>query len=204
MNIAAHEGFAKDQIIFWSDYSEIFDRLAVRFQQQVDEAMFAIVAYPLVAGHFFYTGERQVKHLRRRNFKRFPFFHSLQLRPDSRRTLLRCSHPLALKPEALARPLSGKLNRRPTPIHRDLFAQVRPNRRVDSRDSAFWKKRNTGQYYSLPSATSVHHSPRRRRLFSKPSRSGKTAENAARFLPDASAGKPAQACCLGGIGGLRG
>jgi len=74
MNIAAHEEFAKDQIKFWSGYSEISDRVAIRFQQQVDEAIFAIVAYPLAAGHFFYTGERQVKHLRRRNFKRFPFF----------------------------------------------------------------------------------------------------------------------------------
>jgi len=74
MHIAAHVEFANDQIKFWSNYSDVSERVAVHFQQQIDDAMLAIMTYPLAAGHFFQIGKRQVTHLRRRNLKRFPFF----------------------------------------------------------------------------------------------------------------------------------
>jgi len=57
MNIAAHEEFAKDQIKFWSDYSEVSDRVAARFQQQVDETDVCHNRPPFGGGAFLPHGE---------------------------------------------------------------------------------------------------------------------------------------------------
>jgi hypothetical protein len=48
--------------------------LAMRFRQEIDDAIEAIKASPSGAGHFVHTGSVVVSEFRRRNLEAFPFF----------------------------------------------------------------------------------------------------------------------------------
>lgn len=74
MKVLFHPEFPNDQRKFEADYAEISPGLALRFRQEIDEAIAAIKASPTAAGHFVNTGSSIVPEFRRRNLQAFPFF----------------------------------------------------------------------------------------------------------------------------------
>jgi len=74
MNVSYHDEFLNDLEKFWLGYLRDSERAAGQFIDESLSARASIIASPLSAGHFFRVGNRKVKHFRRRNLKRFPFF----------------------------------------------------------------------------------------------------------------------------------
>ena len=74
MRVSYHPSVPKDIKRFESQYSEISQRLALRFRADVDQAIEQIVKSPSSAGHFVNTGSKIVKEVRRRNLSSFPAF----------------------------------------------------------------------------------------------------------------------------------
>ncbi len=74
MKVIFHPEFPGDQRKFQAGYAEISPGLAVRFRQEIDDAIEAIKASPSGAGHFVNTGSVIVPEFRRRNLHAFPFF----------------------------------------------------------------------------------------------------------------------------------
>jgi hypothetical protein len=74
MKVVFHPEFPDDQRKFQAGYAEISPGLAVRFRQEIDDAIEAIKASPSGAGHFVNTGSVIVPEFRRRNLQAFPFF----------------------------------------------------------------------------------------------------------------------------------
>jgi len=74
MRVLYHPEFPKDIRRFESEYSEISTGLASRFRSDVDVALGAVKFSPNSAGHLLNLGSQDVRYLRRRNLKSFPFF----------------------------------------------------------------------------------------------------------------------------------
>jgi len=74
MKVVFHPEFPADQRKFESGYAEISTGLAVRFRQEIDEAVVAIKAAPSAAGHYVNTSSTVGVEFRRRNLDAFPFF----------------------------------------------------------------------------------------------------------------------------------
>jgi len=74
MKVVFHPDFSGDLLLFIDQYSEISDRLGLRFKDEVLSAMVAIKTSPTTAGHFVDTGSAIVREVRRRNLPSFPFF----------------------------------------------------------------------------------------------------------------------------------
>ena len=74
MKVVFHPEFPNDQRKFRADYAGISEGLAVRFQQEIDDAIEAIKAAPSGAGHFVNVVSTVVPEFRRRNLRAFPFF----------------------------------------------------------------------------------------------------------------------------------
>lgn len=74
MKVIFHPEFPDDQRKYQAGYAEISAGLAMRFRQEIDEAIEAIKASPSGAGHFVHTGSVVVPEFRRRNLEAFPFF----------------------------------------------------------------------------------------------------------------------------------
>ena len=74
MTVLYHPEFAGDILRFANKYSEISPKLGLKFRQDVDAALVAVVASPTGAGHFINTGSIILREVRRRNLAVFPFF----------------------------------------------------------------------------------------------------------------------------------
>lgn len=74
MRVLFHPEFPQDVRRLNADYAEISEGLALRFRQEVDDAVDAILASPSAAGHCLNLGSSVVPELRRRNLRAFPFF----------------------------------------------------------------------------------------------------------------------------------
>lgn len=74
MKVVFHPEFPGDQRTFETGYAEISAGLALRFRQEIDDAIASIKASPEAAGHFINTGSKIVPEFRRRNLDAFPFF----------------------------------------------------------------------------------------------------------------------------------
>ncbi len=74
MRVVFHPEFPADQRKFEADYAAISAGLAKRFRSEIDDAIEAVKASPLGAGHFLSTGSNLVPDYRRRNLPGFPFF----------------------------------------------------------------------------------------------------------------------------------
>lgn len=74
MRVIFHPEFAKDIRRFKADYAQISEGLAIRFRNEVDQALDAIKSSPTRAGHFLNVTSSVVASVRRRNLKSFPFF----------------------------------------------------------------------------------------------------------------------------------
>lgn len=74
MRVVYHPEFPKEINTFEAQYSEISERLRIRFRAEVDEAIERVKREPSSAGHFLNTGSKIVKEVRRRNLASFPFF----------------------------------------------------------------------------------------------------------------------------------
>jgi hypothetical protein len=74
MRVSYHPDFPKEITRFQAQYSEISERLALRFRVEVDSAIENIKSSPISAGHFLNTGSKVVREVRRRNLHSFPFF----------------------------------------------------------------------------------------------------------------------------------
>jgi hypothetical protein len=83
MRIAYHPDFPKDIRKFEADYKAISDGLAVRFRNELEDALDAIKTSPRSAGHFLQTGTKVVREFRRRNLRVFPFFVLYGVSEDS-------------------------------------------------------------------------------------------------------------------------
>jgi hypothetical protein len=74
MRVVYHPDFPKHIKSFEAQYSQLSERLAIRFRTDIDETVEKIKAAPHSAGHFLNTGSTIVKEVRRRNLSSFPFF----------------------------------------------------------------------------------------------------------------------------------
>ena len=75
MRVSYHPDFPKEIKRFQAQYSEISERLAIRFRLEVENAIERIKASPNSAGHFLNTGSKIVKEVRRCNLHfRFSFY----------------------------------------------------------------------------------------------------------------------------------
>ena len=74
MRVLYHPDFPKDIRKYEADYKAISDGLAVRFRQELTDALNAIQSAPQSAGHFLQASSRVVTEFRRRNLRAFPFF----------------------------------------------------------------------------------------------------------------------------------
>jgi len=74
VRVLFHPEFPQDQRRIQADYAEISEGLAIRFRQEIDDAIEAIKASPDGAGHFLNAGFVIRREYRRRNLRVFPFF----------------------------------------------------------------------------------------------------------------------------------
>lgn len=74
MRVLFHPEFPGDIRRFEAEYFRISEGLAIRFRNEVGEAVNAIKSSPTSAGHFLNRGSSIVRELRRRNLRSFPFF----------------------------------------------------------------------------------------------------------------------------------
>jgi hypothetical protein len=74
MRVIFHPEFAADVRRFEAEYFQVSEGLAVRFRNEVDQALDAIKSSPTRAGHFLNISSSVVSELRRRNLRSFPFF----------------------------------------------------------------------------------------------------------------------------------
>jgi hypothetical protein len=74
MKVLFHPEFAQDILRYRRDYQQISTALAVRFQNEIDRAVQAVIRSPGGAGHFVQNGSKVIEELRRRNLQSFPFF----------------------------------------------------------------------------------------------------------------------------------
>lgn len=74
MKVTFHPEFPEDIRRFEREYREISKSLASRFRDELDVAIEAITVSPTSAGHFLNLGSANVRDLRRRNLRFFPFF----------------------------------------------------------------------------------------------------------------------------------
>src|SRR5262245_2063525 len=74
MRVVFHPEFPHDVRKFEDQYALVSAGLGARFRQELDNAVEAIKASPLSAGHFLNLGSKVLKELRRRNLRAFPFF----------------------------------------------------------------------------------------------------------------------------------
>jgi hypothetical protein len=74
MRVLFHPEFPKDIRRFEAEYAQVSAGLAMRFRDEVDQALEAIKSSPTRGGHFLSVGASKVAELRRRNLKSFPFF----------------------------------------------------------------------------------------------------------------------------------
>jgi hypothetical protein len=73
IRVIFHPEFSPDIRRFENVYSQVSDGLALRFRNEVLQAVNAIKASPTSAGHFLTTAAARSE-LRRRNLRSFPFF----------------------------------------------------------------------------------------------------------------------------------
>jgi hypothetical protein len=76
MRVIYHPDFPNDVRKFEAHYVTVSGGLAGRFRQELDDALEAIKASPLGAGHFLNLGSSVVRAMRRRN--RFRFSYCMQ------------------------------------------------------------------------------------------------------------------------------
>jgi hypothetical protein len=74
MTVLYHPAFPKDIKRFAAGYALITGTLDLRFRQEVDAAISAVIASPSGAGLFVNTGSSILREVRRRNLQIFPFF----------------------------------------------------------------------------------------------------------------------------------
>jgi hypothetical protein len=74
MRVVYHPEFPRDIRKFEARYSPISENLAVRFREEVDDAIVAIQTSPRSAGHLLNCEASLVGELRRKNLRAFPFF----------------------------------------------------------------------------------------------------------------------------------
>jgi len=74
MRVVYHPDFPKEIKGFEAQYSQIAEKLGLRFRAEVEDAIAKIKTAPSSAGHFLNTGSTIVKEVRRRNLTSFPFF----------------------------------------------------------------------------------------------------------------------------------
>jgi hypothetical protein len=74
MIVCFHPEFSEDVRRFRCQYSDVSERLGVRFQAEVDAAVARIKEAPKSAGHFLQVPSEVVRDVRRRNLPSFPFF----------------------------------------------------------------------------------------------------------------------------------
>jgi hypothetical protein len=74
MRVLFHPEFPKDIRRFEAQYSQVSAGLAMRFRNEIDQALVAIKSSPTSAGHFLNVGSSEISELRRRNLKSFPYF----------------------------------------------------------------------------------------------------------------------------------
>jgi hypothetical protein len=74
MTFLFHPEFPGDVRKFEARYSQVAKGLAARFCKELEEAMAAIKASPLRAGHLLNHRSSAAVELRRRNLRAFPFF----------------------------------------------------------------------------------------------------------------------------------
>ena len=73
MRVIFHPEFSSDVRRFEEQYSQVSDGLAIRFRDEILQAIKAVKSSPTSAGHFFTTVAAR-SDLRRRNLRSFPFF----------------------------------------------------------------------------------------------------------------------------------
>ena len=74
MRVLFHPQFPKDVRRFELEYAAVSNGLAVRFQNELSEAVDAVKSSPTSAGHFLNISSKIVSELRRRNLRSFPLF----------------------------------------------------------------------------------------------------------------------------------
>jgi hypothetical protein len=74
MIVRYHPKFSEDVKRFRGQYTDISERLGVRFQAEVDAATARIKEAPTSAGHFIEVSSEVVRDIRRRNLPSFPYF----------------------------------------------------------------------------------------------------------------------------------
>ncbi len=74
MIVRYHPEFSEDAKRFRRQYSDISERLGVRFEAEVDAAIARIKEAPASAGHFLQVPSEVDRDIRRRNLSSFPFF----------------------------------------------------------------------------------------------------------------------------------
>ena len=83
---------------FEAQHRKVSQWLALRFREDVDNAVEHSKASPSSAGHFLNTGSQIVKEVRRRNLSSFPFFILYGVFGERRSCLVGCSnHSLSEK-----------------------------------------------------------------------------------------------------------
>jgi hypothetical protein len=74
MIVRYHPEFPEDVRRFRRQYADISERLGLRFEAEVEDAMARIKEAPTSAGHLLQVPTGIVRDIRRRNFSVFPFF----------------------------------------------------------------------------------------------------------------------------------